>query len=100
MNCPDGEHGVHIHEGTACADEAMQGPHWGPTRGEGIPNVTCTGMTGMAMHTRAATDPMLAWTIGGDMATDVVGHAFVVHDPAPDMATPAPRIGCGVITAQ
>ena len=99
MNCPDGPHGVHIHEGTSCADATMQGAHWGPTRGEGIPSVMCTGMTGTAMLTRAATDPTLAWSVGGDAATNVVGHAFVVHDPAPatPAMAPAPRIGCGVI---
>jgi Cu/Zn superoxide dismutase len=99
MNCPDGEHGVHIHEGTSCADATMQGAHWGPTRGEGIPNVMCTGNAGMAMVTRAATDAMLAWSVGGDMASDIVGHAFVVH-AATDSADPMVRIGCGVIEVE
>lgn len=94
-NCPDGPHGVHIHQGTSCADEAAQGAHWDMTRGEMIPDVTCTGGTGSSSHTRAAIDPTLTWSIGADPLTTVLGHAFVVHSPG----MPAPRIGCGVIAA-
>ena len=89
---------VHIHAGTACTDAAAQGDHWGPTRGEGIPSVMCTGTTGTSTFTRPATDPMLAWTIGGDAATNVIGHAFVAH--APDMPMMPARIACGVIAAK
>jgi len=96
-NCPDGPHGVHIHQGTSCADAMMQGAHWDMTRGEGIPDVMCTGMAGTATVTRSATDPTLAWSIGGAAATNVVGHAFVVHSPG--NPTP-PRIGCGLIAMQ
>lgn len=92
-NCPDGPHGVHIHQGTACTDAMAQGDHWGPTRGEGIPNVMCAAGVGTATVTRTAMDPVTSWTIGGAADTNVVGHAFVVHDPG----MPAPRIGCGVI---
>jgi len=95
-NCIAGKaYPVHIHAGTSCADAMSQGDHWGPARGEGIPSVTCAGTTGTSTLTRAATDPTLAWTIGGDAATNVVGHAFVVH--APDVPMMPPRIGCGVI---
>jgi Cu-Zn family superoxide dismutase len=93
-NCPDGPHGVHIHQGTSCADAMLQGGHWDMTRGEGIPDVQCANGTGTATVTRAALDPTTTWSIGGAPATNVVGHAFVVHDPG----DPAPRIGCGVIT--
>jgi len=93
-NCPDGLHGVHIHQGTSCADATMQGAHWDMTRGEGIPDVMCTGMAGTSMVTRKADMPALAWTVGGAAATNVIGHAFVVHDTS---ATPPPRIGCGLI---
>jgi hypothetical protein len=48
------------------------------------------------MLTRATTDPALGWTVGGDATTNVVGHAFVAHDP--DVPMMPPRIGCGVIT--
>ena len=90
---------VHIHQGTGCADAVAQGDHWGPTRGEMIPSVVC-GATGMGttMYTRPATDPTLAWTIGGDPATNVVGHAFIAH--APDVPMMPPRIACGVIAAK
>jgi hypothetical protein len=94
-NCPDGAHQVHIHEGMGCADETAQGMHWGPTRGEGIPDVQCTGGEGTVTHTRAGTPTNLAWSIGGDDSTDVVGHAVVVHATGSTA-----RIGCGVIQAQ
>lgn len=105
--CVDGKmYPVHIHEGTSCMDATTQGAHWGmavtPVRGEGIPKVVCTGTSGTVTYTRAiATDPTIAWTVGGDMTTNVVGHAFVVHDPEPVVAPAAPpRIGCGVIAKQ
>lgn len=95
-NCVAGKmYPVHIHAGTSCADAMMQGDHWGPARGEGIPPVMCVGTTGTSTLTRAPTDPMLSWTIGAPAETNVVGHAFVAH--APDMPTMPARIGCGVI---
>jgi Cu/Zn superoxide dismutase len=95
-NCPDGPHGVHIHQGTSCADEAMQGAHWDMTRGEMIPDITCTAGTGTVTYVRsAAVSPAIAWSIGGDPVTNMLGHAFVVHSPG----MPAPRIGCGIIGA-
>jgi hypothetical protein len=100
--CVDGKmYPVHIHDGTSCESAMTQGAHWGPTRGEGMPKVVCSGTSGTAMLTRPPTDPTLAWTVGGDAATNVIGHAFVAHDPDPVDAgvTPA-RIGCGVITKQ
>jgi Cu/Zn superoxide dismutase len=96
-NCTAGKsYPVHIHEGTSCADAMAQGDHWGPARGEGIPSVMCMGTAGTSTLTRPAIPANLAWTIGGDAMTNVVGHAFVVHDP--DVATMPPRIACGVIT--
>jgi len=84
---------AHIHTGSACTDATAQGGHWDMTRGEGIPTITCAGTTGTTTINRAATDPLLAWSVGGDAATDVIGHVIVVHDP--DM--PMTRIACGVI---
>jgi Cu/Zn superoxide dismutase len=95
-NCPDGPHGVHIHQGTSCADAMMQGDHWDMRRGEGIPDVMCSGGTGTSTVTRGAADPTTAWSIGGNPTTDVLGHVFVVHDPG----MPAPRIGCGQIVVR
>jgi hypothetical protein len=86
---------AHIHTGSACTDATTQGGHWDMARGEGIPSITCTGTTGTTTINRAATDPLLAWSVGGDAATDVIGHTIVVHDPD----VPMTRIACGVITA-
>ena len=95
-SCPDGVHPVHIHEGKSCMDATTQGAHWDMTRGEGIPDVTCSGNMGTVTYTRMNTDPK-PWTVGaGDPTTDVDGHAFVVHDMS---AVPPPRIGCGVISS-
>jgi Cu/Zn superoxide dismutase len=86
---------VHIHEGSSCTDETTQGPHWGPERGEGIPNIICAASgRGFGTHTRAETGAN-AWTIGGDPATNVVGHVLVVHQN--DVPMDPPRVACGVI---
>lgn len=84
---------VHIHQGASCADATAQGGHWDMTRGEGIPNIACSGTSGTSQVTRAADPATTAWSIGGDAATDVVGHVIVVHDAD----TPTMRIACGVI---
>jgi Cu/Zn superoxide dismutase len=86
---------IHIHEGSSCADTAMQGPHWDIPRGEGIPNVVCMGTTGMVSYTRLSSDAK-PWTIGDPAASNVVGHVMVLHDP--DDTTK--RIACGKIAAQ
>jgi hypothetical protein len=85
---------IHIHMGTSCADVAMQQAHWDPPRGEGIPNVPCTGTTGSETYSRASSDAK-PWTIGDPAESNIVGHVVVVHD-ADD---PTTRIACGKITA-
>ena len=95
-NCPDGLHGVHIHQGTSCDDADAQGGHWDMTRGEGIPKVMCADGKGTSMTSRGPDDPSLAWSIGGNPTTSIVGHVIVVHNEG----DPAPRIGCGPITTR
>jgi Cu/Zn superoxide dismutase len=89
---------VHIHEGAACTDATTQGGHWAVPRGEGIPSIVCSDTTGTTTMVRMATPAESAWTIGGDITTDVEGHVLVVHDP--DVPASPPRIGCGVIAAE
>ena len=86
---------VHIHTGPACDDASTQGGHWDTTRGEGIPLISCSGTQGTATLTRPATDATIAWSVGGDTTTNVIGHLVVVHDA--DVTTT--RIGCGPIAA-
>lgn len=95
-NCVDTKvYPAHIHQGSACTDATTQGGHWDMTRGEGIPTITCAGTTGTTSVVRYPTDPALAWSIGGDAATNVIGHVIVIHDPT----TPMTRIACGAIAA-
>ena len=94
-NCVDGKaYPVHIHTGAACTDATTQGGHWDMTRGEGIPNIMCSGTSGTTTYNRAATDATLKWSVGDGSATDVIGHTIVVHDPDVNMT----RVACGVIT--
>jgi Cu/Zn superoxide dismutase len=102
QNCPPGDHPFHIHQGTACTDMMTQGGHWDgdgtpemPTRGEMITPVSCQAdMTGTVNYTRPATAPAnMAWTIGGDAASNVKGHVIVVHMSSTDKT----RLACGVI---
>ncbi|HTL32608.1 MAG TPA: superoxide dismutase family protein [Kofleriaceae bacterium] len=86
---------VHIHQGSACTDATTQGGHWDMTRGEGIPNIMCSGTTGTTTYNRVATDATLKWSVADGSATDVVGHTIVVHDAD----TPTTRIACGTITS-
>jgi Cu/Zn superoxide dismutase len=106
-NCVDKlAYPVHIHAGTACDDATTQGDHWGPARGEGIPNIPCTGTRGRVNHARPAAAADTTWTVGGDPTTNVVGHVIVVHEapPPPDSGLtptdPPPRIACGVIVGR
>ncbi len=67
--------------------------HWGPTRGEGIPDITCAGGTGSLTYTRDASDAEIAWTIGDPASSNIVGQAVVIHGAEDNND----RIGCGVI---
>jgi hypothetical protein len=58
--------------------------------GEGIPDIHCTGTTGVSRGTRDSLDYSLRWTIGTMDESDLLGHVVVVHDGAD-------RIACGKI---
>jgi hypothetical protein len=93
-SCPDGAHPTHIHAGDGCGSRGEQGMHWGPTRGEMIPDLNCTAGAGTITYTRDDRNPDIAWTIGGGGESDIVGHPVVIHGAGDT----DPRIGCGVIT--
>jgi hypothetical protein len=91
---------MHIHAGTGCGSTADQGAHWDPPRGENIgPNggeITCgADMKGTLTYTRLGTDAK-PWTIGGAVATNVIGHPIVVHSNTDATV----RQGCGMIQAK
>jgi hypothetical protein len=95
-NCSDGKsYPIHVHVGTSCMDTMAPGAHWDPPRGEGIPNLICSGSRASEMYTRADSDPK-PWSIGGSMDSNLVGHVVVLHDP--DDTTK--RIACGAILTQ
>jgi Cu/Zn superoxide dismutase len=102
QNCAPGLHGIHIHEGTSCATEQAQGMHWGGTNGPGEGIGSGTGlimcdnaMTANLTYVRANTPASTRWTIGPPAATNLIGHAVVVHNIDPGTA----RHACGVIQA-
>jgi superoxide dismutase, Cu-Zn family len=104
---------VHIHEHGDCGDAGKAaGGHWNPTNkqhgkwGVGefhsgdIGNVTLDS-TGKGTYS-LETD---LWTIGGDVKTDILGKAIIVHAGEDDYTSqPAgnagARVGCGVIQKQ
>ncbi|MBL3658365.1 superoxide dismutase family protein [Fulvivirga sediminis] len=112
-NAEPGEHAVHIHEKGDCsaADGKSAGGHWNPTgvdhgkRGSetfhkgDIGNMT-VGEDGKGSLSIVAED----WTIGGEIDSNVVGKAVIIHAGADDFTSQpsgaaGARIGCGVINA-
>ena len=108
-----GTHAVHLHLTGDCSatDAASAGAHWNPDMSaHGLPSAAAhhagdcgnflVGSDGTALYTITA-----PWTIGsGDMNSDVVGHAVIVHanldDGVSTMPTPGnsgARIACGVV---
>lgn len=97
-------HPIHIHTGGVCTDPTTQGEHWnvpGNAAGEGIPNVPCPDGTGDLVYSRSktATTPNGAWTIGGDAATNVLGHTVILHASGGTPADNAIRVACGPVVA-
>ena len=108
-----GLHAIHLHEKGDCSDPEAKsaGGHWNPSNeahgrwGEAafhhgdIGNLEANA-SGEATFT-FSTD---LWTIGGPPASDVIGHAVVVHEKVDDFQTQPTgnaggRVGCGVIKA-
>jgi Cu/Zn superoxide dismutase len=94
--CPDGPMVSHLHQVKDCGDNGNAAMNHWPTNPDDqvFGNYPCSA--GKATH--MAMKPTSIWTIGGDEATDITQHSFMVHegsDPAP-----GGRIGCGVVDAQ
>jgi Cu-Zn family superoxide dismutase len=112
-NLPAGRHAVHLHEVGDCSDPEAKsaGAHWNPSGhahgrwGEAPHHLGDIGNleaddTGTARFT-LTTD---RWTLGGPVASDVVGKSVIIHVAADDFTTQPTgnaggRIGCGVIKA-
>jgi hypothetical protein len=94
MQCPrSGAVDLFIQDGSDCSDATITGPHWDSPRGEGLPKITCIGVSGIGRgaYTRASDDKH-PWSIDGSTASNVVNHAIVAYDSA----SGAP-LACGVI---
>ena len=110
-----GTHAVHLHEVGDCsaADAMSAGTHWNPSQAMHGNSATGAHHAGDVGNLTAAADGKASlsfttseWTIGdGVSATDVVGHAVIVHASADDFVTPntgnaGARQACGVIKLQ
>lgn len=109
-----GEHAVHLHEKGDCSapDATSAGGHWNPT-------AEAHGKWGTAPYHHGDIGNLVAgadgkaklefstdlWSIGGDPAHDVVGHAVIVHAGVDDFKTQPTgnaggRVACGVIAVE
>lgn len=110
-----GEHGIHIHQTGDCSapDAASAGAHWNPDahdHGSGAADAGASSHLGDLGNILIGEDgkgtltvAKPEWTLGDGAATDVLGHALVVHAAVDDLATqPSGNSGgrqaCGVIT--
>jgi Cu/Zn superoxide dismutase len=90
--CPNGPVVSHLHVMADCGDNGnAAGNHWPPmAANQTFGNYTCTD----GKATLTAMKPTTIWTVGGDAATDVTQHAFMVHEGSDP--SPGARIGCGL----
>lgn len=88
---------VRVLDGDACGATRLSDPAWDPPRGEGIPNLQCTGVAsgiGRVAHGRARAQPERSWSIGTGDDSDLLGRALALFDP-----TTGVQLACGVIEA-
>ncbi|MET0287772.1 MAG: superoxide dismutase family protein [Polyangiales bacterium] len=112
-----GKHGIHIHQTGDCsaANASSAGAHWNPdmhTHGAGESTSTHLGDLGNITIAADGNGTLkiskAEWTLGDGAASDVVGHAIVVHANEDDLTTQdgdagpgnsGGRQACGVIEA-
>jgi Cu-Zn family superoxide dismutase len=112
-DAPPGMHGLHIHQGGSCGNNAMDAKgHWdGAAEGDpadhGLHDAATShlGDLGNIEVDEDGTGSLTVsgdWTIGDGAETDVVGHAIVFHAAEDDGTMPSAgaRLGCGVITKE
>jgi Cu/Zn superoxide dismutase len=89
--CPEGMHGVHIHEGSKCGDDgALAGPHWDPEgteAGDLIGSILC-GVDSKG-HFHLVTDDL---DLTPKSAFNPIGHTIVVQGLDPNN-----RVACAPI---
>jgi superoxide dismutase, Cu-Zn family len=113
-----GQRGAHIHQTPDCSavDGASAGAHWNPANhvhGSGTADAGAISHLGDLGNITIAGDgkgtleiSKPEWTLGDGAATDVIGHAVIVHKNTDDLVTNASdagpgmsgaRLACGVI---
>lgn len=115
MHLAPGEHAIHLHEKGDCSadDGTSAGGHWNPTNEEhghrGVSEQYHKGdiinLTSNSDSTATATVEVKGWTIGGDMNSNIVDHAVIIHAMADDFTSQpsgaaGDRVACGVIKQQ
>ncbi|MCB0488214.1 MAG: superoxide dismutase family protein [Cyclobacteriaceae bacterium] len=107
-----GEHALHLHEKGDCSapDATSAGGHWNPggmdhgKRGEGQYHAgDVINLTADENGNVSWSDEISGWTIGGDISTNILNHAVIIHDGQDDFMTQPTgaaggRVACGVIT--
>jgi Cu-Zn family superoxide dismutase len=113
-----GQRGAHIHQNPDCTavDGTSAGAHWNPANhvhGSGTADAGAISHLGDLGNITIAGDgkgtleiSKPEWTLGDGAATDVIGHAVIVHKNVDDLVTNASdagpgmsgaRLACGVI---
>lgn len=113
-----GQRGAHIHQTPDCSavDGTSAGAHWNPANhvhGSGTADAGAISHLGDLGNITIAGDgkgtlviSKPEWTLGDGAATDVIGHAVIVHKNTDDLVTNASdagpgmsgaRLACGVI---
>lgn len=112
-DAPPGNHGLHIHQGNGCGNNAMDAKgHWdgameGDPADHGLHDAATSHMGDLGNikigedGKGTTTVSSAHWTLGDGGEMDVVGHAIVFHAAEDDgtMASAGARLGCGVIAA-
>ncbi len=110
-----GQHAIHLHDNGDCSaeDASSAGGHWNPSEvahgnrmGEGEHHAgDIINLEAGADSTATNSLEITGWTIGGDVSTNIINHAVIIHSGADDFTSQpsgaaGSRVSCGVIREQ